>query len=204
MDTSKTPPEKALDAKGEEFDGAKPSIATHRPNRFELVSIRVKANGIEVHCVERGVHGSAPPPLELKEGDHLLPHHVAYAIEALGELERLFEARYAEHETANAKEHMHAAIKAKLDAEAAHAATRAAHDKTLGDLAAAQAAAAKAQQDAQDAEATRAALEAEHARLRLILEQRRVAFAKECSAALAEIEKLRAEAAPKKKGKDKP
>jgi len=112
MDTTRTPEQS-------EHTGQAPSIAEHRPNRFELVSITVKANGLEVRCVERGVYGSAPPPLELTEGVHLLAHHIAYLREAFDEGEKLFEARYSEHATANASAEMHKAVQTKLDAQAA-------------------------------------------------------------------------------------
>lgn len=102
-----------------EHTGQAPSIAEHRPNRFELTSIHVTANGLEVYCVERGVYGSRPPPMTLEEGTHLGPHHIAYGREAADELERLFEAEYVKHESANVAVERHKAIQDKLDAQAA-------------------------------------------------------------------------------------
>lgn len=99
------------------------STADFRQTRFELHAIQQGPNGLRVQCSERGVVGSAPPPLDLIEVVHLDAATVAKLVEAWTLLEQAFEPVYQAWagEPARAHELVAAAVKAQADLASAQA-----------------------------------------------------------------------------------
>lgn len=141
------------------------STADYRNTQFETARIIQGSNGVGVEMLERGVHGSAPPPMKLEEGADLDDATVAAGIAFFTGVEQAYARRYAALVTAT-----------QASSPAAVHALVATAQKAQADAAAAQAATDTAQ-------AQKEALEAEHAALSL-----KIALMQTQAAALAAAE----------------